>query len=81
MQVCNIVLAGEPIDVELKPTLADGLAVRKVGSNAFAIGRHYIDQVEWLKKRVLNRFFGSVLMSAINLLRWPFFECLKKKKQ
>jgi len=30
------VLAGKPVQIEMKPTLADGLSVPKVGANAFA---------------------------------------------
>eukprot|EP00019_Armaparvus_languidus_P004689 CAMPEP_0168602700 /NCGR_PEP_ID=MMETSP0420-20121227/14265_1 /TAXON_ID=498008 /ORGANISM="Pessonella sp." /LENGTH=394 /DNA_ID=CAMNT_0008641491 /DNA_START=151 /DNA_END=1332 /DNA_ORIENTATION=- len=37
--------AGKPVEVDLKPTLADGLAVKKVGSTAFEIARHYVDKV------------------------------------
>jgi len=35
--------AGMPVRVEVKPTLADGLAVPQVGDNAFAIGAPLID--------------------------------------
>ncbi len=38
------VRAGEPVVVELKPTLADGLSVAKVGTNAFACARKLVDQ-------------------------------------
>ncbi|MDB6024299.1 MAG: threonine dehydratase [Verrucomicrobiales bacterium] len=37
--------AGKPVRVENKPTLADGLAVPKIGENAFAIARQYVDDV------------------------------------
>jgi threonine dehydratase len=37
--------AGQPVKVELKPTLADGLAVPQVGPNAFAIARQHVDRV------------------------------------
>lgn len=37
--------AGRPFAVEIKPTLADGLAVSKVGENAFAIARERIDRM------------------------------------
>lgn len=37
--------AGRPVRVELKPTLADGLAVAQVGANAFAIARGLVDKV------------------------------------
>jgi threonine dehydratase len=36
--------AGKPTYTELKPTLADGLAIPEVGANAFAVARHYVDQ-------------------------------------
>jgi len=36
--------AGEPVAIDLRPTLADGLAVPKVGANAFAIARRLVDQ-------------------------------------
>jgi threonine dehydratase len=36
--------AGEPVSVSLSPTLADGLAVPKVGANAFAIARNCVDR-------------------------------------
>jgi len=31
--------AGKPVEIEMKPTLADGLMVPKVGANAFEIAR------------------------------------------
>ena len=37
--------AGQPTEIALQPTLADGLAIPKVGANAFAIARKHIDQV------------------------------------
>jgi threonine dehydratase len=36
--------AGEPVNVELRPTLADGLSVPKVGGNAFCIARGLVDR-------------------------------------
>jgi threonine dehydratase len=38
------VQAGEPVAVQMRNTLADGLAVPKVGSNSFAISRQYVDR-------------------------------------
>jgi threonine dehydratase len=35
---------GEPVQVETSPTLADGLAVPRVGDNAFAIARSLVDK-------------------------------------
>ena len=37
--------AHTPVRVENKPTLADGLAVPKVGANAFALARQYVDEI------------------------------------
>ena len=37
--------AGEPVDVTLKPSLADGLAVPRVGGHSFAALEHKIDRV------------------------------------
>jgi threonine dehydratase len=39
------VRAGEPVRVELQPTLADGLAVPRVGDHAFSIARTRVDHV------------------------------------
>jgi len=36
--------AGEPVAIEMRPTLADGLAVPKVGGNAFRIARGLVDR-------------------------------------
>ena len=36
--------AGHPVQTEMKPTLADGLAVPKVGQNAFALAEKLVDQ-------------------------------------
>jgi len=36
--------SGKPARTELKPTLADGLAIPQVGANAFAIAREHVDQ-------------------------------------
>jgi len=36
--------AGQPVKVEVKPTLADGLSVPKVGVNAFQIARGLVDK-------------------------------------
>jgi threonine dehydratase len=37
--------AGAPVDIELKPTLADGLAVAQVGPRSFALARDLVDKV------------------------------------
>src|SRR5262245_19909592 len=36
--------AGKPVTIETRPTLADGLAIAQVGSNAFDIARSYTDK-------------------------------------
>jgi threonine dehydratase len=36
--------AGKPVSIEMKPTLADGLAVPKVGENAFQLARNLVDR-------------------------------------
>ncbi|MDB6034791.1 MAG: putative threonine dehydratase catabolic [Verrucomicrobiales bacterium] len=36
---------GKPVLIQMQPTLADGLAVPKVGDNAFEIARKYVDKV------------------------------------
>lgn len=36
--------AGNPTKIDLKPTLADGLAIPQVGANAFAIACEHVDQ-------------------------------------
>lgn len=43
--------AGQPVEVALQPTLADGLAVPKVGSNAFALARRVIDRTVLVKEQ------------------------------
>src|SRR4029079_18369367 len=37
--------AGKPVRIETRPTLADGLAIAQVGSNAFEIARLHTDKV------------------------------------
>eukprot|EP00594_Rhizosolenia_setigera_P006832 CAMPEP_0178943172 /NCGR_PEP_ID=MMETSP0789-20121207/2428_1 /TAXON_ID=3005 /ORGANISM="Rhizosolenia setigera, Strain CCMP 1694" /LENGTH=326 /DNA_ID=CAMNT_0020622715 /DNA_START=542 /DNA_END=1522 /DNA_ORIENTATION=+ len=36
--------AGKPVAASISPTLADGLAVPVVGSHAFEVARHYVDE-------------------------------------
>jgi threonine dehydratase len=36
--------AGKPVQIEMQPTLADGLSVPKVGENAFAIARGFVSR-------------------------------------
>jgi threonine dehydratase len=45
--------AGEPVKIELSPTLADGLSVPKVGTNAFAIARHLVKKTVLVREREL----------------------------
>uniref|UniRef100_A0A7S2KQU6 Tryptophan synthase beta chain-like PALP domain-containing protein n=1 Tax=Leptocylindrus danicus TaxID=163516 RepID=A0A7S2KQU6_9STRA len=40
----NALKAGKPVVTETTPTLADGLAVPLVGSHAFEVARHYVDE-------------------------------------
>ncbi len=37
--------AGKPVRIETRPTLADGLAIAQVGTNAFEIARQHTDKV------------------------------------
>lgn len=39
------IAAGKPVRIETSPTLADGLAIAQVGSNAFEIARQHTDKV------------------------------------
>ncbi len=36
--------AGQPVEIEMRPTLADGLSVPKVGANAFRIARELVER-------------------------------------
>jgi threonine dehydratase len=38
------IAAGKPVQTEVTPTLADGLAVPSVGPHAFEVARHYVDE-------------------------------------
>lgn len=42
---------GQPVQVPLQPTLADGLAVPQVGANAFALARRLIDRTVLVKEQ------------------------------
>ena len=42
---------GAPIDAPIMATLADGLAVPKVGPHAFAVARHWVDEVVLVEER------------------------------
>jgi len=43
--------AGKPVDFQMRPTLADGLSVPKVGENAFRIARSLIERVVLVGER------------------------------
>src|SRR5262249_447890 len=47
--------AGKPVPVEMKPTLADGLSVPKVGENAFGLARELLDRVVLVNEHDLAR--------------------------
>jgi threonine dehydratase len=43
--------AGKPVLTEMQPTLADGLAVPRVGANAFQLARGFIDRMVLLNEQ------------------------------
>ena len=45
--------AGEPVDIQVQSTLADGLAVSRVGQNAFALGQPYLDGVVTVEEKYI----------------------------
>ncbi len=45
--------AGKPVSATLRPTLADGLAIARVGELAFATARRHVDRVVLVKERDL----------------------------
>ena len=45
--------AGGPIDADVEATLADGLAVPQVGAHAFAVARHWVDEIVTVSERDL----------------------------
>src|SRR6185369_6344623 len=47
--------AGKPIQIEMKPTLADGLSVPKVGENAFRLARQRVDRTVLVSEHDLAR--------------------------
>ena len=47
--------AGKPIQIEMKPTLADGLSVPKVGENAFRLARPRVDRTVLVSEHDLAR--------------------------
>jgi len=48
-------LAGKPVTIEVKPTLADGLCVPQVGLNAFALARGLVDKTVLVSEHDLAR--------------------------
>jgi len=47
--------AGKPVHIEMKPTLADGLSVPKVGENAFGLARERVDRTVLVSEHDLAR--------------------------
>ena len=45
--------AGKPVEIKVESTLADGLAVSRVGDNAFELGRQFIDGVVTVDERYI----------------------------
>ena len=45
--------AGRPVQVEVRPTLADGLSVAQVGENAFRVARDLVDKIVQVDERDL----------------------------
>jgi threonine dehydratase len=46
--------AGRPVPVTVQNTLADGLAVPVVGSNAFEVARHYVDETVLVTEKEIS---------------------------
>lgn len=55
--------AGKPVQIELRPTLADGLSVPKVGDNAFEIARQFVDRTVLVNEHDLAR-------AILRLMEW-----------
>jgi threonine dehydratase len=53
--------AGRPVLVEMKPTLADGLSVPKVGANAFELARRFVDRTVLVGEHDLARAVLSLM--------------------
>ena len=47
--------AGKPVQIEMKPTLADGLSVPKVGQNAFDLARERVERTVLVSEHDLAR--------------------------
>jgi len=57
------VAAGEPVQVQMKPTLADGLSVPKVGHNAFRLAHELVDRTVLVNEHDLAR-------AVLRLMEW-----------
>lgn len=55
--------AGRPVRIDMKPTLADGLAVPQVGENAFRIARDLVDKTVLVSER-------EIVLAILRLLEW-----------
>ena len=53
--------AGHPVDVPTSPTLADGLAVPRIGSNAFEIAKNMVDKVVTVSEK-------SIALAVLRLI-------------
>jgi threonine dehydratase len=47
--------AGQPVQIEMQPTLADGLSVPKVGENAFRLARELVNRTELVGEHDIAR--------------------------
>jgi len=47
--------AGHPVEIQMKPTLADGLSVPKVGDNAFRLARELVDETVLVSEHDIAR--------------------------
>jgi threonine dehydratase len=47
--------SGHPVDVEVRPSLADGLAVRRAGANAFGLARQHVDKIVTVDEQSIAR--------------------------
>jgi threonine dehydratase len=46
--------AGKPVKANVTPTIADGLAVPQVGSHAFEVARHYVDECVLISEQQIS---------------------------
>jgi len=49
------VSSGQPVQIEMKPTLADGLSVPKVGANSFQLARDLVDRTVLVSEQDIAR--------------------------